>query len=213
MSDNQDVISRTIYLHDPINPPAVGHGVDAKIKLVNSKHLSIENWQKGEQPSFTLKITDPKTIGLLNFQEHNVERLIDDLILSCNLVLNNAAFSRHRSDSTRSAIERKKKHSPKLKVEDTPSGKAIFATEVMRSTDSFHITIGFEDKLDESEVLELLSKISSLKNGNVHAALKVNNIQKSLSESATKYWEQVKASNERSAGRRIPSRLSSSGTK
>ena len=182
MDTSQDIISRTVYVHNPVNPPSIGHGVDAKIKLVNPKHLSIENWQEGEQPTFTLKIADPKAMGLLNFQDNSVERFIDDLILSCNLVLKRAAFSKNNLDSTHSTVERKQEPKPKPKVENTPSGTEITVTEVVYGTDHFHFTIGFEDELDESKTLELLSKILSIKNGMGQTTLKVNDLQKSLNE-------------------------------
>ena len=182
MASNQDKISTTIYVHDPINPPGVGRGIEPKIKLENFKHLSIENWREGEQPNFTLKITDPKAIGLLNFDDYSVEHFFDDLILSCNLVLKRAAFSKNSSDSIHAAVERKEEPKPKSIVKDIPSGKEIIITEVLHVIDRAHFTIGFKDELDEIKMLELLSKILSLKNGKIQTTLKVNNVQKSLND-------------------------------
>ena len=154
MSDSIDKIKRNVFVHDPTNPPAVGHGLNAEINHVNDKHLKIENWQGGEQPNFTLIINDPKAMGLQDFQENNVEQFVNDLILSCNLVLKRAVFSRQSFDSARSTVERKKMSPPESKVEDTPQGKKVTITEVVRITDSIHITVGFKDELDEEKVLE-----------------------------------------------------------
>jgi len=182
MSENIDKISRNVYVHYPVNPPTVGLGLNVQLNLINAKHLEIENWQNGEQPNFTLKINDPKSIGLHDFQEYDVEKFVNDMILACNLILKKAAFSRHTSDSTRSVVERKKMPPPKSEVEDTPQGKKITITEIVQITDSVHITAGFEDGLDENEMLELLSKIRQVKNVNVSTNLKVNDLRKSLNE-------------------------------
>ena len=182
MASTQDQISTTVYVHEPVNPPGIGHGIEPKIKLKNSKHLSIENWQKEEQPSFKLKITDPKAIGLPNFNDHSVEDFFDNLILSCNLVLKKAAFSKNNSDSTHATVKRKEEPKPKPIVKDTPSGKEIISTHVVYVTTRGHFTIGFEDELDEITMIEVLSKILSLKNCKVQTTLKVSNVQKSLND-------------------------------
>lgn len=74
--NNEDKISRTLNVHSPVNPPAIGFGVDAKINLINQKFLTITNWIKSDHSSFTLEITDPVSLGLSDFQESNVEKFI-----------------------------------------------------------------------------------------------------------------------------------------
>lgn len=180
--NNEDKISRTLNVHSPVNPPAIGFGVDAKINLINQNFLAITNWVKSDHSSFTLEITDPVSLGLSDFQESNVEQFIQNVILACNLVLNKATFSKHSSDSSHTKIQRKKESPPPSKVEDTPTGKKITIQEVVRITESVHVSMGFEDELDEKKVLEVLSKIIKIENGKASSSLHIQDLQKALSE-------------------------------
>lgn len=183
MSDkNEDKISRKLNVHSPVNPPSGGFGIDAKINLTNKKFLTITNWKKSTHPSFTLEITNPISLGLPDFQESNVENFFDSVILSCNLVLIKAALSKHSSDSSHTKIQRKKEPPIPSKVEDTPTGKKVTIQEVIRITESVSISIGFEDELDESKVIEVLNKLLKIENGNVSSNLNIQDLQKALRE-------------------------------
>ncbi len=180
MSENNDKISQSVNVHDPVNPPHAGFGINVKLKLLNQNCFSITNWKNGEQPSFTLEITDPISLGLENFQENNVDKFMDNVILACNLVLKRGAFSRHGSDSAHATIHRKKEPSIPSKVEDTPTGKKVTIQEVISITESIHIGIGFEDELDENQVIDVLKKIRKINDGTANSNLKIQDLQKSL---------------------------------
>ena len=184
MSEDTDKISRRIYLHSPINPPSTGHGLNVNFNLKNSNYVTMNDWENSLQPSFTLTVKDPKSIGLIDFQGNNVEDFVNEMILSSNLIMTKAAFSRHNSDSTKTEISRKKPEAPKPTVEDTPTGKKISITEVVTITDSVHITVGFNEELNETELINLLSKIHHLKRDTIQTNLKLNDLAKSLNEYA-----------------------------
>jgi len=181
MSTDIENISNELSVHSPENPPSTGHGIKVDLTITNQKHLEISNWQQGPQPTFTLTINDPISLGLEDSQEYNVERFIDDVILACNVILKRAIFSKHKSNSDKSKIEWKKQESSS-EVRDTPTGKAVIINETVRISESVSICIGFKDELDEKQVLEILSKIRKIKNGNTHSSLKINDFQKSLNE-------------------------------
>ena len=181
MPDNQENLSIIIHVHSPVNPPGIGHASNAKIKPVNFKYFSIENWQD-DLSKRTLKITDPKTLGLLNFQDFEIERFAECLILSCNLVLKRVAFSKITIDSTRSVMEREKELPPKPKTVDTTPGKEIIITDILQATDHLGTAVLDNDELDEDKVLELLSKILSIKNNNAQSTLNIIDMQKSLDQ-------------------------------
>ena len=123
MSDNHDVISQKINVHSPVNPPHAGFGLNIKLNLTNQNHITITNWDMSELPNFLLEIKSPLSIGLDNFQERVVDRFMEDVILACNLVLTKAAFSRHSSDQSHVAINRKKELPIPPKIENTEQGK------------------------------------------------------------------------------------------
>ena len=158
-------ISRILYVHDPTRPPGPGNGLDVKIQLLNSKYISIENWQKGDTPHFDIKIAEPHRFELSDSESSSIEIFVDDLILSCNLVLRRVVFSRHHVDSTRSVVIKATEPSPKSTVEEYPNLTKITLYAKISISDSVHVTHGFEDQLNECLTLNLLSKIRLL-NGN-----------------------------------------------
>lgn len=176
-------ISKTIFCHSPVNPPAPGRGVDIEMNLANASKVKFLNWQNGSVASFTLEISDPGTIGLANSQNNTVEQFIDDFILACNLLLKKAAFSRQNYDSAYATIERKPRApSPPAKVEDFGKMKKVTFTEVVEVTDSWSITTGFKDELDEPKIIELMTKIRKIHSGSTQTSLKTTDLQKALCE-------------------------------
>lgn len=182
MSENKNKISQSLNVHDPINPPHAGFGINVKLTVVNQNCFSITNWTDGGQPSFTLEITDPESLGLQDFQKSTTFRFMEDVILACNLVMKKAAFSKHGSNSSHTTVQRKKETPIPSKVEDTPTGKKITFQEVVRITDSVHIGLGFEDELDEKQVIDVLQKIRKISVGNANTNLKIQDLQKALRE-------------------------------
>ena len=181
MSSGKDQISRKIYVHEVVNPPVTGLSIDVTINIINSKYLVIADWQNETgQQSFNLKIIDPLSLGLQDFQDNNVEKFIDKLLLVCNLVLKSAAFSRHQSDSSRTKVERETPQASGSQVTETPNGIKIEIHETVRITDSVHISIGFQDELDEAKVVQIMKKLDQLEN--LKSNLQVGDLKKSLNE-------------------------------
>lgn len=181
MSTDIENISNELAIHLPENPASTGHGASVDFTLKNEKHLKFSNWQEGNQPTFTLTINDPISLGLEDSQEQNVEQFIDDIILACNILLKRVTFSKHKSESKKSRLEFKEQKST-CEIHDTPTGKAVVITEHLRMTDRVSISIGTKDELDENEVLEILDKIRKMRSGNAQSSLNVHNFQKSLNE-------------------------------
>lgn len=181
MSSDIENISNELSVHLPENPASTGHGASVEFTLKNEKHMEISKWQKGTQPTFTLTIHDPMSIGLEDSQENNVEQFMDDLILACNILLKRVVFSKHASNSNKSRLQFKE-HESTSEVHDTPTGKAVVITEHVRIRDSVSVSIGTTDELDENEVLDILQKIIKIRKGTAQSTLNVNNFQKSLNE-------------------------------
>jgi len=181
MSNDIEHISNKITIHSPENPPSTGHGINVDLTLTNQKYLEISNWQKDSQPSFTLIIHDPNSIGLEDSQEYHVEKFVEDVLLACNIVLKRAIFSKHNSGSTKSNITWKKQESTS-EVKDTSTGKVVVINETIGIHESVSISVGFKDELDENKVLEILSKIRKINDGTAQSSLKLNDFQKSLNE-------------------------------
>ncbi len=181
MNSNKGTLSRKVFVHDISNPPYTGHSIDAKINILNSKHIEISDLKKDNgQQSFTLKIIDPMSLGLQDFQDYNVEKFIDKLLLTCNLVLKSAVFSRHKSDSSRTKVEREIPPASGSQVTETPEGIKIELHETLIITDSVHVSFGFQDELDETKVVQIMKKLDQLEN--TKSRLQVGDLKKSLNE-------------------------------
>lgn len=181
MDYDKYALSRKIYVHEVINPPFAGHSIKATINLLNPQHLEISELKSeiGQQ-SFTLKIIDPMSLGLQDFQGYSVERFIDRILLACNLVLKHAAFSRHKSDSSNTIVERKSSQSSGTKITRTKEGIIIEINETTGITDSIHITAEVTENLDETLVLYILKKLDRLESPKTH--LQVSDIKKAVME-------------------------------
>lgn len=190
MSDNGGTISRRIYIHDLDNPPATRHGLDVELTLVNQKYLALSDFDRNvKRPSFTLKIFNPKDIGLRDFQDHTVELFVNNVVLACNIVLQNAAFSRHLTDASRTSIEYPAIVPPQNKITQTEHGTIIEVNEVLRLTAHVEITGGFSEQLDENKVIQVLSKINKLRNGTVTPSISLVDLDKALTAYANATME------------------------
>jgi hypothetical protein len=183
---SKEILSRTIYVHQIANPPVTGRSIQAKINFINLKQFEISD-SKDEtgQPHFTLKIIDPKKIGLENSEQSDIEKFVDKILLACNLTLNRASFSTHIADASDTKIEFQDSNagSPQPEVTKTSQGFRVDIHEApIRIRDSVHITVGFRDVLDESKVLEIIKKVDSLDNLRGRAKFQVPDIGKSLTE-------------------------------
>ena len=131
-------------------------------------------------------------IGLDNSQENNVEQFIDDVILTCNIVLNRVSLSKYLSKHNKTQIKFRA-HKSISKVYDTPEGKVIKIHEHISIHDGVSISVGVKDELDENKVLDILQKIRKIRKGNSQSILNVHNFSKSLREYdlATKSTERL----------------------
>lgn len=183
MNDNVDVITREIYVHSTTNPPLPDRSVDAEITVSNSKHMILTNWARtSQQTQYTLKILDPKIIGLVNFEQNNIEKFFDDLLLSCNLILKCGAFLIHRADMNPTKVERKKNEPEPPTIEQTENGTKLTFHETVLITDSYHLTMGFKEDIDENKILEILSHIMKLDSLKSSQFLKIQDLKKALEE-------------------------------
>jgi hypothetical protein len=174
---NNISISRTIYAHEIINPPYSGHSVELELNFTNAKIFEITNWNKSYQPSFTLTVINPKSIGLTDTENYSIEKFFDKVLLAFNLVLKHTSFSRNNADSSSTQL---KVESQPIVTEDKDGNKIINITNTLRT--SVHITSGIKEDVDEQQVLLVLQKLVSLDILNHISGLKIQDLRKSIYE-------------------------------
>ena len=182
---SKEILSRTVYMHQIVNPPVTGRSIQSKINFMNLKDLEISDWKnEGGQQRFTLKINDPKRIGLESCEQSDIEKFIDKILLACNLTLKRAAFSRQICDISDSKMQFEDNNtlSGEPKVTKTLTSFRVETSENIRIRESKHITAGFQDVLDEASVLEIVKKIDSLDNLSGTVKFQIQDIRKSLTD-------------------------------
>ena len=192
MCDYIESTSNIVSVHLLENTISTGHGLNVDFILKNGNFLKINNQNEAIQPTFDFIIHDPTMIGLDNSQENNVEQFIDDVILTCNIVLNRVSLSKYLSKHNKTQIKFRA-HKSISKVYDTPEGKVIKIHEHISIHDGVSISVGVKDELDENKVLDILQKIRKIRKGNSQSILNVHNFSKSLREYdlATKSTERL----------------------
>lgn len=174
---NMSAISTPFYVRELANPST---GYRARLRLVNPKHLSVE--KQGKERCFVLKVTDPATMGCLpDPQEHGRECFFDDLVLSCNLVLERAVISRRTQHSPASSTETENEPRPEAHARDAGMDSISLSEQMCTNEEISHVMQG-DVELDEDKISEWLSEILSLRNNDGQAPLNVTNMQKSLDE-------------------------------
>jgi hypothetical protein len=171
-------VSRTIFVHELCNPPYSGHGVEVELNFTNGKHFEITNWKKSDQPSFTLTIKDPKSIGLINTDAYNIEKFIDNVTLSFNLVLKDASFSRNKADSSDTEL----KHPNEVTEREDQNGNKQVNIAINNLRVTMHATIGFKEDIDEEQILQILEKLIKLDSLSSVLGLKIQDLKKSLDD-------------------------------
>ena len=164
MSQDDGMVPFPLNVHNLVNPPHMGFGSDIKLNLINQIHFSID-CRKTPQSSFTLNITDPKSLGL-NSQESNMNKFMHNVILACNLVLKRSAFSKSTFNTTHPRIQRKKNQT------------SVNYTSTI--TETVCAALAYEEELDENRVRQILRKINILDDEINDSDLQIQNLQKSL---------------------------------
>ena len=173
-------VSKLVYAYDPSQLPKPGSKSDIKIKVVNQHHLFVMDLSADRQHDFKLNVIEPDLLGLVRFEDGNVNEFMRRTIMACNLTLVRAVLATNSVDSAHARIDmgRLSQHVPK--IEKTSDGTKITIKEVIRIRDSVSLAVGFIDELDETQALDTLQKIQTVFNYGNNSTLKIHNLQKSL---------------------------------
>lgn len=173
-------ISKTIYVYDTSNPPLPDRTTEAEIIIKNEKNLSLINWARVNPISqYTLKINDPKSFGLINTSQNNIECFFDDIILSCNLLMRYGAIIIYGANMSKFQTKVVKEKPELPKIEKTGSHTKISFNETIVITDSYMLGCSFKEEIDENEIKKILNIIQNI--DLVKSNLKLNDLKKSLS--------------------------------
>ena len=103
------------------------------------------------------------------------------VMLACNLVLEQAAFSPNAAGSPRAAVRVERKPESAPKVETGPAGSVITVEDVVVASDFASWYVCLRDNLDEDLVFEAVRKIQAVFGGN-KSLPKIHHLQKCLNE-------------------------------
>jgi hypothetical protein len=114
-----------------------------------------------QQTEYKIVVQDPKSLGTLSDEQATINRSSQDLVLACNIVLQQVALSVFRLEPTKPDIMIIPSPA-KVVSRDTPTGKSIEISGTIRArAEVFVKTIAQED-LDESRTVQLSNRLSKI---------------------------------------------------
>jgi hypothetical protein len=177
-------------MHDIRNPPLDNRGSSIKLSLINTQgkiKFTNENYNKIES-IYSIILSNPNKHGLISSEDNLVERFIDALVLSLNLLLSRGCITRAET----------KKHSFKLNndisepnnfVKREVNMTNVHLFESIDIHDSISTTVITNDEVDELKIFDLLEKIRKfnrfMEKTNPHdfnLNLSIRHYEKSMSE-------------------------------
>lgn len=147
----------------------------------------------GSQTQYKVDVQDPKSLGILSDEQTTINRASQDLVLSCDIVLQRAALSLFRLDVAKPNVVILASPT-QVVVKDTPHGKSIEIHETVHLRDEVHITVGTKETLNESRTVQLSHQLDKLQRFNLdrHSTTQHANLINALHE-----YEAVMASLDR----------------
>ena len=175
---NGSSVSKTISVHDPAQLPGPGYSTNIEITVINQHHLHVTKLDADKQ-ILKLEVTEPDVLGLASLDDMHTNEFMRRVILTCNLVLERAAFSTSSIDSSHAGVVMGSQPSTS-KVEKTPTGLEVTLPETVSVRDSSSWVIGFSNELDEKKVIDMLQKIHVVYGSGGNPQSKIFDMQKAL---------------------------------
>ena len=171
-------VSKMINVHEPAQLPGPGRSTDIEITVSNQSHLHITK-RDADKQILKLEVTEPKVLGLTSFDDAHTNEFMRRVVLACNLVLEDAAFSTGSIDSSHAGVVTES-HPSTSKVEKTPTGSKVEITDVITTRDSLSLKISFSNDLDEKKVIDMLQRIHAVYGSGNSPPSKTLDMQKAL---------------------------------
>ena len=110
------LVSKLVYAYDPAQLPKPGRKSDIKIKVVNQHHLFVMDLSADRQHDFKLNVIEPDLLGLVRFEDDNVNEFMRRTIMACNLTLVRTVLATNSVDSAHVGVDmgRLSQHVPKI---------------------------------------------------------------------------------------------------
>lgn len=161
------------FAHDLLNPPSMQSGCDVTLDLINSKGvLQIHKGTVGPQTEYEVLVQDPKSLGIASDEQTIINKGAQDLILGINILLERVALSLFRLEPTKPNVMIMQTPNP-IVVRDTPTGKSIEVHEEGHFRDEVHLTVGTKEALDESRIVQVCSRLTSLQRFSLHMSSQI----------------------------------------
>jgi hypothetical protein len=172
----------SIFAHSLTNPPSLNNSCDVDLTLTNSKgRINLVKQEIGIQTKYLLSIPYSSSLGLVTCEQNVVDRFVRNLVLAMNLNLQRTALSILKGEIAQPDVQFRRSES-QARVEETPEGKHIIIAETVTVREFVHVTMKFDEEIDEDKVVSTLGLINKLNSKKFTDNLKINNLRKSLTE-------------------------------
>jgi len=155
------------FAHYIVNPPTMQSGCDISLTLINNVGVfQLTKQGVGSQTEYAIVVSNPTKLGVNNSEQMTINRVSQDLILACGLILRRSALSIFRSDASKPDVIMIPIPAKTI-VKDTPTGKSIEIHETLTMRDEVYVTVGTKEELDECEVVKLVMQLNKIQRFNL----------------------------------------------
>ena len=174
-------VSMPIYVHDPSQPRAPGRNSTARITVTNQNYLFITKPDDDQHYDLVLTVSEPMSLEMLELADYKADEFMRRMIMACNLVMKQIAFSQSSSNPNHAKINRKRPPQGTSKIEVTPTGKKLTIKGSLSLSASVSVIVNYTGiELDELRALDTLQKIHKVFDASSNPPLEMTNLQKSL---------------------------------
>lgn len=173
-------VSLETYAHDPSQPLGPECSMDVEVAIANQSFLSATKLRAAQPPVFRLEVAAPDSLAL-GFTDGQRNKFMERVMLACNLILKQAAFSPNAAGSSRASVRVERESERASKRETNPAGN-VAAVKCGVSASAFASWRAcLYDNLDEDMVFDAVRKIQAVFGGN-RSLTKIHHLQKCLDE-------------------------------
>jgi hypothetical protein len=156
---NDFEITKKLFIHHFLNPPAVSSAGNFNLKLINSNGaMMLTKTQLDGRTYILLEAKSAFGAGFTSTEQHILESEIRNLVLAFNLNLGMVCISDAFVEYPPAEVKFKLRE-PELTSEQQDGSNIQSVTEPVFITERTHVVMGREDRVDEQNVIEAFQKI------------------------------------------------------
>ncbi|ABK77860.1 hypothetical protein CENSYa_1237 [Cenarchaeum symbiosum A] len=159
---DEDHLRNYIFVHKLVNPSITMNSMQNVLEISNQKYIFLEKKLPGSRRTrYELTITEPDSLGRLNYKENIDKEFWSDVILSINLVAKNVVVRDYEINPQHLNVQNK--HESISIIQKINKMIHISTTDKLPFSDSVSIDLSTPEKIIEDEIYYILKLISEFR--------------------------------------------------